>query len=351
MFQYVLRPILFLFPPETAHHITAFLIRLLFAIPGLKGLMIKFYEISDPRLEVMKRGLRFKNPVGLAAGFDKDALLYKNFRSFGFGFIEVGTVTPIAQDGNPKPRLFRLPKDRVLINRMGFNNRGVQAMAAQLLDRPKDLIVGGNIGKNKNTSEAAAVEDYLLCFEKLYGLVDYFTVNVSSPNTPGLRKLQEREPLEQLLGALVRLRNSFSDYKPILLKIAPDLSDDQLKEISEIVISSGIDGIVATNTTISRDGLISKASEIEDCGSGGLSGWPLKARSTRIIRLMREALGPEYLIMGCGGIEYGDDAVEKINAGADVVQIYTGFIYRGPKLVKEIQKQILKNASYNGVSA
>jgi dihydroorotate dehydrogenase len=351
MFQYVLRPVLFLFPPEAAHHITAFIIRLLMAVPGMRSLILKIYEVSDSRLSVNKRGLRFKNPVGLAAGFDKDALLYKNFRSFGFGFIEVGTVTPIAQDGNPKPRLFRLPKDRVLINRMGFNNRGVEAMALQLMDRPKDLIVGGNIGKNKNTSENAAVEDYLLCFEKLYGLVDYFTVNVSSPNTPGLRKLQEREPLEHLLGSLVKLRNSFSVYKPILLKIAPDLTDDQLHEIAEIVISSGIDGIVATNTTISRDGLISKASEIEDCGSGGLSGWPLKARATRIIRLMRQALGAEYLIMGCGGIENGEDAVEKIKAGADVVQIYTGFIYRGPKLVKEIQKQIIEHVATDGVSA
>jgi dihydroorotate dehydrogenase len=299
------------------------------------------YLVQNEQLRVNKKGLSFPNPVGLAAGFDKNATLYKDFQHLGFGFIEVGTVTPKAQDGNPKPRLFRLPNDRALINRMGFNNFGVDAMVNQLKNRPKDLIVGGNIGKNKVTPEELAHEDYLICFYQLYDSVDYFAVNVSSPNTPGLRNLQGKEPLRKLLTSIVEARKSKSVSKPILLKIAPDMNDSQLDDVVEIVLETGIDGIIATNTTISRDGLNSRSYEIKACGDGGLSGWPLKARSTRIVKMVRERLTPEHLIIGCGGIETAEDAIEKLEAGADLVQIYTGFIYEGPALVKRINQAIL----------
>jgi dihydroorotate dehydrogenase len=310
-------------------------------IPGVIWLFRKMYLVQNEQLRVNKKGLSFPNPVGLAAGFDKNATLYKDFQHLGFGFIEVGTVTPKAQDGNPKPRLFRLPNDRALINRMGFNNFGVDAMVNQLKNRPKDLIVGGNIGKNKVTPEELAHEDYLICFYQLYDSVDYFAVNVSSPNTPGLRNLQGKEPLRKLLTSIVEARKSKSVSKPILLKIAPDMNDSQLDDVVEIVLETGIDGIIATNTTISRDGLNSRSYEIKACGDGGLSGWPLKARSTRIVKMVRERLTPEHLIIGCGGIETAEDAIEKLEAGADLVQIYTGFIYEGPALVKRINQAIL----------
>jgi dihydroorotate dehydrogenase len=310
-------------------------------IPGVTWLLRKMYLAQNEKLRVNKRGLSFPNPVGLAAGFDKNATLYRDFQHLGFGFIEVGTVTPKAQDGNPKPRLFRLPNDRALINRMGFNNFGVDAMLNQLKNRPKDLIVGGNIGKNKITPEELAHEDYLISFHKLYDSVDYFAVNVSSPNTPGLRNLQGKEPLRKLLSSIVEARKSKAISKPILLKIAPDMNDSQLDDVVEIVLETGIDGIIATNTTISRDGLNSRSYEIKACGDGGLSGWPLKARATRIVKMVRERLTPDHLIIGCGGIETAEDAIEKLEAGADLVQIYTGFIYEGPALVKRINQAIL----------
>lgn len=342
MFRLLIRPLLFRFSPEKAHHLTAALLHFLMLIPGVSWVFRRLYLIEDEKLTVTKKGLTFPNPVGLAAGFDKNATLYKDFQHLGFGFIEVGTVTPKAQDGNPKPRLFRLPNDRALINRMGFNNDGVDAMLKQLENRPSNLIIGGNIGKNKVTPEELAHEDYLISFHKLYDSVDYFAVNVSSPNTPGLRNLQGKEPLRKLLSSIVEARQSKSKFKPVLLKIAPDINDHQLNDVIEIVLETGIDGIIATNTTISRDGLNSRSSEINACGDGGLSGWPLKARATRIVKMVREKLTPEHLIIGCGGIETAEDAIEKLYAGADLVQIYTGFIYEGPALIKRINEAIVK---------
>lgn len=341
MFKLFIRPLLFKFSPEKAHHLTAGILHFVMLVPGFTWFFRKLYLVESEKLHVQKKGLSFPNPVGLAAGFDKNATLYKDFQHLGFGFIEVGTVTPLAQPGNPKPRLFRLPNDRALINRMGFNNDGVDAMVKQLENRPKNLIIGGNIGKNKVTPEELAHEDYLISFHKLYDSVDYFAVNVSSPNTPGLRNLQGKEPLRKLLTSIMDARKAKSVFKPILLKIAPDINDHQLSDVIEIILETGIDGIIATNTTISRDGLNSRSSEVKAMGDGGLSGWPLKARSTRIVKMVREKLTPEHLIIGCGGIETAEDALEKLDAGADLVQIYTGFIYEGPALVKRINQAIV----------
>jgi len=344
MFRLLIRPVLFWFKPETAHHLAAGLFSLVLYIPGLRALIKWMYAPKANTLRISKKGLSFPSPVGLAAGFDKDAKLFHNFGLLGFGFIEVGTVTPRAQDGNPKPRLFRLPKDRALINRMGFNNEGVDAMVERLKNRSERLIIGGNIGKNKDTPAEKAHEDYLICFEKLYDYVDYFAINVSSPNTPGLRGLQEKEPLMLLLSTIIEARKLKSVTKPVLLKISPDLSEEQVREIAGICKTNGLDGIIAANTTLSRDGLISKTYEIEDCGSGGLSGWPLKARSNRIIKVVREVLGNDALVIGCGGIERVEDAIDKLEAGADLVQVYTGFIYEGPKLIKNINKHLKPHA-------
>lgn len=342
MFRLLIRPILFLFQPETAHHLAVVGLRLLCWIPGMSVLLNARYRIKHEILTVEKKGLRFPNPIGLAAGFDKNATLFPSFRFLGFGFIEVGTVTPKPQSGNPKPRLFRLPADEALINRMGFNNDGIDVFAERLKKRPEGLIIGANIGKNKSTPDEQAAEDYLQCFKRLYDLADYFAVNVSSPNTPGLRALQDKEPLRKILDSLIAERKQQMKIKPILLKIAPDLNDAQLDDVAEIVIETGIDGIIATNTTVSRDGLSTPVHLVERMGAGGLSGWPLKARSTRIVARMREKLGPEFLIIGCGGIERAEDAIEKLKAGADLVQIYTGFIYRGPELVRSIQQAYVK---------
>jgi len=340
MFRLLIRPVLFWFKPETAHHLAAGLFSVVLYIPGMRAFVRWMYAPTSNTLRISKKGLHFPSPVGLAAGFDKDAKLFHNFGLLGFGFIEVGTVTPRAQDGNPKPRLFRLPKDRALINRMGFNNEGVGAMVERLKKRSEGLIIGGNIGKNKDTPAEKAHEDYLICFEKLYDYVDYFAINVSSPNTPGLRGLQEKEPLMLLLSTIIEARKLKPVTKPVLLKISPDLSEEQVREIAGICKANGLDGIIAANTTLSRDGLSSKTYEIEDCGSGGLSGLPLKARSNRIIKVVREVLGDEALVIGCGGIEHIEDAADKLAAGADLVQIYTGFIYEGPRLIKNINKQL-----------
>jgi dihydroorotate dehydrogenase len=347
MFKLLIRRILFWFRPETAHYLAAGLFAALLYVPGMRALVRWWFSPPTTTLKVSKKGLQFDSVVGLAAGFDKDAKLYRNFGLLGFGFIEVGTVTPRPQSGNPRPRLFRLPQDRVLINRMGFNNDGVDAMVERLKYRNGSLVIGGNIGKNKDTPAENAHEDYLICFEKLYDYVDYFAVNVSSPNTPGLRGLQQKEPLMRLLTTILDARSKKTKTKPVLLKISPDLNEDQVREIAEICKSTGIDGIIAANTTLSRDGLVSKSSLVEDCGSGGLSGWPLKARSNRIIRIAREVLGPEALIIGCGGVEHKDDAQEKLKAGADLVQVYTGFVYEGPSLIKRINNQLKLYAAHH----
>lgn len=296
----------------------------------------KHYQVEDPRLEREVFGLKFKNPVGLAAGFDKDAKLYKELSNLGFGFVEIGTLTPKPQPGNEKQRLFRLKEDQAIINRMGFNNEGVQAAVERLKSNP-GVLIGGNIGKNKVTPNEKAGEDYKICFEALYEYVDYFVVNVSSPNTPNLRELQDKAPLTELLNSLQQLNSAKPKQKPILLKIAPDLTEAQLLDIIEIVQTTGIAGLIATNTTISRERLQSSHKD----EMGGLSGKPLKDRSTEVIRFLSEKSGNAFPIIGVGGIHSADDAVEKLKAGASLVQLYTGFIYEGPGLIKEINKKIL----------
>ena len=339
MYKTIIRPILFCFDPEKVHHFTFSLIRNFSKLPGFKSLFKRLYLVEDQKLERELFGLKFKNPVGLAAGFDKDAKLYNELSNFGFGFVEIGTLTPKPQDGNPKKRLFRLKEDTAIINRMGFNNGGVTE-AVERLKKNKGVLIGGNIGKNKITPNENAVEDYKICFEALFDHVDYFVVNVSSPNTPNLRALQDKEPLTNLLKALQVLNFQKPKTKPILLKIAPDLTDEQLLDIIEIVATTKIDGVISTNTTISRDGLKSdNKSEM-----GGLSGKPLTNRSTEVIRFLAEKSNKAFPIIGVGGIHSAEDALEKLEAGADLLQLYTGFIYEGPKLIKDINKALLKKA-------
>ncbi len=331
--------------PEKAHHVIFFKLKWLMKIPGLKALISRCFTIQDLRLHRKLNGLDFPSPVGLAAGFDKNALLFDELRAFGFGFIEIGTVTPLPQSGNEQPRLFRLPADEALINRMGFNNDGVEVIASRLKNRKKGLLVGGNIGKNKITPNDKAVDDYSKCFDVLYPYVDYFVVNVSSPNTPGLRALQEKEPLMQLLHEL-QLKNALTkNPKPIFLKIAPDLTHQQLDEIVEIVFATQLAGVIATNTTISRAGLKTPLDVVEKIGAGGLSGKPLFHSSTEVIRYIASTSNGGFTIIGSGGIHAAEDALEKIKAGAHLVQLYTGFIYEGPALIKRINKAILAQAS------
>jgi dihydroorotate dehydrogenase len=337
MYKLLIRPLLFCFDPEQVHHFTFSLIRFLNKIPGFSSLFKTLYEVNDPKLEREVFGLKFKNPVGLAAGFDKDAKLYQELSNFGFGFIEIGTLTPKPQEGNPKKRLFRLKEDAAIINRMGFNNGGVQE-AVERLKQNKGVLIGGNIGKNKNTPNEEATSDYELCFEALFDHVDYFVVNVSSPNTPNLRALQDKEPLTHLLQTLQNLNVAKAAPKPILLKIAPDLSNEQLLDIIDIVKITQIAGVIATNTTLSREGLQSE----NKTEMGGLSGKPLTNRSTEVIRFLSEKSNKAFPIIGVGGIHTADDALEKLEAGASLVQLYTGFIYEGPALVKEINKRILE---------
>ncbi|WP_323788605.1 quinone-dependent dihydroorotate dehydrogenase [Psychroserpens sp.] len=340
MYKFLIRPLFFLFDPEKIHHFTFSLIRFCCKIPGMKLLLKSIYVLEDRSLERNLFGLHFKNPVGLAAGFDKDARLYNELSNFGFGFIEIGTLTPKPQSGNPKKRLFRLKEDSAIINRMGFNNGGVE-VAVEHLKENKGVLIGGNIGKNKVTPNDNAVDDYKICFNALFDYVDYFVVNVSSPNTPNLRALQDKEPLTDLLNAL-KIENSKKEVsKPILLKIAPDLTDEQLIDIIDIVSATKIDGIIATNTTISRDGLQSENKN----EMGGLSGKPVTNRSTEVIRFLAEKSNKAFPIIGVGGIHSAKDAIEKIEAGADLVQLYTGFIYEGPKLIKQINKALIKKAN------
>jgi len=299
------------------------------------------FVVKNKKLERNILGLTFENPVGLAAGFDKDATMIDLLVPFGFGYLEIGTLTPKPQPGNEKPRLFRLPKDQALINRMGFNNHGVEEAIARLKKRKSNIIIGGNIGKNKVTDNELAINDYEYSFEALFDVVDYFVVNVSSPNTPNLRELQNKEPLTNLLQRLQDRNNAKEIRKPILLKIAPDLTDSELLDIVEIVKAAKIDGIIATNTTVERQGLLTGPREIAAFGAGGLSGLPLKDRSTGVIKFMRHHLGDKICIIGVGGIMTPADALEKLKAGANLIQIYTGFIYNGPAFVKKINQAIL----------
>jgi len=336
MYKLLIRPILFWFDPDEVHYFTFSLIRILNRIPGFSSIFKSLYEVYDKRLEREVFGLKFKNPVGLAAGFDKDAKLYQELSNLGFGFIEIGTLTPKGQEGNPKKRLFRLKEDSAIINRMGFNNGGVQE-AVERLKKNKGVLIGGNIGKNKLTPNEEATSDYEICFDALYEYVDYFVVNVSSPNTPNLRALQDKEPLTALLQTLQNKNVTKPKQKPILLKIAPDLTDEQLLDIIDIVAETKIAGVIATNTTISREGLQS-VNKIE---MGGLSGKPLTKRSTEVIRFLSEKSNKAFPIIGVGGIHSPEDAIEKLDAGASLIQLYTGFIYEGPALVKTINKAIL----------
>ena len=336
MYKKLVQPFLFLFDPEKVHYFSFSMIKLFSSIPGLPYTIRFLFKIKHPKLEREVFGIKFPNPVGLAAGFDKNAVLYKELSNFGFGFIEIGTLTPRGQTGNPKKRLFRLKDDQAIINRMGFNNDGVDHVVRRL-KKNTNVVIGGNIGKNKDTPNEKAVDDYIYCFNALFDYVDYFVVNVSSPNTPNLRALQNKEPLTNLLSILNGLNNKKRKPKPILLKIAPDLTDIQLDDIIDIVISTKIDGVIATNTTLSREGLNSKnRSEM-----GGLSGKPLSSRSTEVIRYLTTKSNNAFPIIGVGGIHSPEDALEKIQAGASLVQLYTGFVYEGPAVVKSINKLLL----------
>lgn len=328
-----------MFSPEGVHHFSFRAMRFLHSL-GLLGL-IRPKKVSNKALETEVFGIKFPNPVGLAAGFDKDAKLVDPLSDLGFGFVEIGTVTPKPQPGNEKPRLFRLKKDSAIINRMGFNNQGVEAAVARLKKKKKNIVIGGNIGKNKVTPNENALDDYLICFHELKDVVDYFVVNVSSPNTPGLRDLQEKGPLLRILAQLQSRNVKLEKPKPILLKIAPDLTEGQLNDIVEIVEESGIAGIICTNTTISREGLKTESSKVEKIGNGGLSGKPLTDKSTEVIRYIKEKSEGRIKIIGVGGIMNADDALKKLEAGASLVQVYTGFIYEGPGLIRDINKAIL----------
>lgn len=336
----LVKPLFFQFDPEKIHYTVTDTLKMAQKVWGVPRILKACYDFTDKKLERNVFGLDFKNPVGLAAGFDKNGEFIEELANFGFGFIEVGTVTPLPQPGNDKPRMFRLPADEALINRMGFNNKGVEVLARKLKSIKKDgLIIGGNIGKNKNTPNEDAVSDYIKCFDALFDVVDYFVVNVSSPNTPGLRALQEKEPLKNILNTLQQ-RNKKNDIsRPILLKIAPDLSNEQLDDIVEIVQETKIAGVIASNTTISRDNL--RSPENVKAEMGGLSGKPLTQRSTEVIRYLSQKSNKSFPIIGVGGIHSGKDAKEKLEAGASLVQIYTGFIYEGPGLVKEILKELV----------
>lgn len=340
----ILKFFLFRLSPERAHYFSAFWIKVLLKTPFVSVLIKKSYKVEHKSLERQLFGLTFPNPVGLAAGFDKNASMYEDLSAFGFGFIEIGTVTPKAQPGNDQPRLFRLVDDEAIINRMGFNNDGVTIIAERLKHRNSNLIIGGNIGKNKITPNEQAIDDYLICFNALYDVVDYFVVNVSSPNTPNLRDLQEKEPLKELLNRLMMENKTKLKSKPILLKIAPDLTDSQLDDIIEIVAETKIDGVIATNTTISRSNLNTSKNKVEEIGMGGLSGKPLTKRSTEVIRYLSEKSNKTFPIIGVGGIHSVEDAMEKFNAGASLIQLYTGFIYEGPGLIKKINHALIEKS-------
>jgi dihydroorotate dehydrogenase len=327
-------------PAEKAHHFSTATFKFLCSIPIVNLLINRIFHYEDPKLEKTICGIRFPNPVGLAAGFDKDGKYYKTMSKLGFGFIEIGTVTPLSQDGNPKPRLFRLSKDASLINRMGFNNEGVDAMISRIAgDKKRKLIIGGNIGKNKITPNEQAVDDYEICFTKLYPYVDYFVINVSSPNTPDLRSLQDKEPLTRLLAHIMDLRDRQAVSKPVFLKIAPDLNHTQIDDVLSILKSLKVDGIIATNTTISRQGLKTKRSVVENIGSGGLSGQALTQMSLDTVRYIRSK-NATLPIIGVGGISNPMDAGIMLAAGADLVQVYSGLIYQGPLFIKKIKKHL-----------
>lgn len=343
MYKLFIKPYLFSLDPEKAHYKALKLHRIVLSIP-LINLFYKRKRIHDHKnLQRKAFGIDFPNPVGMAAGFDKDAKFMHQLAEMGFGCVEVGTVTPLAQPGNDKPRLFRLKKDEALINRMGFNNLGVDAMVELLKNRPTNIVIGGNIGKNKITPNENAISDYLICFEKLFPYVDYFVVNVSSPNTPNLRELQDKEPLKALLGAVINANLKKENPKPVLLKIAPDLTNTQLDDVIEIAKELNLSGIVATNTTISREGLVTPKEEVEKLGAGGLSGKPLTKRALEVVKYIVERGEGKIPVIGVGGIHNANDAKKMLDAGACLVQLYSGFIYEGVGLVSEINKELIRD--------
>lgn len=339
MYKRFLKPLLFKLDAETAHHFVFSILKILFFVPGISSISRRIYSYNHASLQRNLMGLKFPNPVGLAAGFDKNARLFDELSNFGFGFIEIGTATPKPQAGNPRPRLFRLPLDQALINRMGFNNDGTREIARRLRSKNSRLIIGGNIGKNKDTPNDQAVNDYMIAFEELFNHVNYFVVNVSSPNTPNLRELQDKKSLSEILSAVQTINHSKPHPKPILLKIAPDLNEHQLDDVVDIIHQTGIQGVIATNTTLSRERLTTDSAKVNSLGDGGLSGKPLKNRSTEVIRYLANKSKKSFVIIGVGGIHSADDAAEKIQAGADLIQIYTGLIYEGPSLIKQINKR------------
>lgn len=341
MYKFLIRPILFCFDPEKVHHFTFSLIKILSKIPGIQGLFRGLYCLEDKRLECEFFGLRFKNPVGLAAGFDKNAVLYNELANFGFGFIEIGTVTPKGQEGNPKKRLFRLKEDQGIINRMGFNNDGLDAAIAQLKKNQGRVIIGGNIGKNTHTNPEDYTNDYLTCFNALHPYVDYFVLNVSCPNVGSHAKLNDKDYLLELISAVQNANIKFEKQKPILLKIAPDLNDNQLDEIVDLIHETQLDGVIASNTSTDRKGLKANEKYLEAIGNGGLSGQPIKDKSTRVIKYLADKSQKAFPIIGVGGIHSAKDALEKLEAGADLIQVYTGFIYQGPSLIKSINKALI----------
>ena len=342
MYKLIIRPLFFLFDPEKIHYFTFSLVKILSKIPLVSSLFRYFYQVNDKKLERTLFGLTFKNPVGLAAGFDKNAVLYNELANFGFGFIEIGTVTPKGQVGNPKKRLFRLKDDQGIINRMGFNNEGLQIAIEQLKKNKGRVIIGGNIGKNTQTLPENYTEDYKECFKGLHPYVDYFVLNVSCPNVGSHAKLNDKDYLLELISECQKLNNQEETQKPILLKIAPDLNDEQLNEIIELVAETKIDGVIASNTSTTRDNLKASKERLQEIGNGGVSGQPIKNQSTEVIKYLADNSNKSFPIIGVGGIHSEKDALEKIKAGADLVQIYTGFIYEGPSLVKRINKAILK---------
>lgn len=344
MYKLIIRPIFFLFDPEKIHYFTFSLVKFLSKIPFVSSIFRGLYKVEDRKLERNLFGLTFKNPVGLAAGFDKNAVLYNELADFGFGFIEIGTVTPEGQVGNPKQRLFRLKDDKGIINRMGFNNEGLEAAISQLKNNKGKVIIGGNIGKNTATNPEDYTADYTKCFEELHPYVDYFVLNVSCPNVSSHAKLEDADYLKELITEVQKINNSKSAQKPILLKIAPDLNTNQLDEIIDLVADTKIDGVIASNTSIDRTGLKASEERLKAIGNGGLSGLPIKEKSTKVIKYLADNSNKAFPIIGVGGIHSEKDALEKIDAGADLVQVYTGFIYEGPSLVKRINKAILKRS-------
>lgn len=342
MYKILIRPILFLFDPEKVHYFTFSVVKFLHKIPFVPGIIRSMFQVNDKRLERTVFGITFKNPVGLAAGFDKNAVIYNELANFGFGFIEIGTVTPKGQIGNPKQRLFRLKDDQGIINRMGFNNDGIAPAIENLKKNKGQVIIGGNLGKNTATTPENYTQDYCEVFKALHPYVDYFVLNVSCPNVGSHAKLNDKDYLIELISTVQEMNTKEASQKPILLKIAPDLNNDQLDEIIELVAETKINGVIASNTSTTRDNLKASNERLQEIGNGGVSGQPIKAQSTKVIQYLADNSNKSFPIIGVGGIHSAEDAIEKIHAGADLVQIYTGFIYEGPSLIKKINKALLK---------